>query len=287
MLRHAAVSGAFACAWSNSSLPLCMARKSALQLIWLNLVRTQSVPCSASCAPCLLTPVQRSAPVLPRRTAHDRFFQLNWRPRPPSLLSEEKQKEIVKNLRKYSKRYEEEDEALLAQVRAAMAGQPAAPLCTCAIHGWHGRPQPPVVLHGEHTAAGLPPAAHTLHPRFCRSSLISVPNCTPHQLISAPGCTHTHADHCARFAHHACRLTPSSLRSASASSTSGAPGWLPRRRRWRSGRRLPASSWAAGACGVGSECACWDGAGRPGMLQGSSWLCIFRGGIARRAVPSP
>lgn len=55
-------------------------------------------------------------PAPPRRTSHDRFFQLLWRPRPPSLLSEEKQREIVKNLRKYSKRYEEEDEALLAQV---------------------------------------------------------------------------------------------------------------------------------------------------------------------------
>lgn len=49
------------------------------------------------------------------KTPHDRFFQLNWRPRPPSLLPEEKQREIVKNLRKYSKRYEEEDDALLAQ----------------------------------------------------------------------------------------------------------------------------------------------------------------------------
>ncbi|PSC71923.1 Eukaryotic translation initiation factor 3 subunit B [Micractinium conductrix] len=49
------------------------------------------------------------------KTARDRFFQLLWRPRPPSLLPQEKQKEIVKSLRKYSKRYEEEDEALLAQ----------------------------------------------------------------------------------------------------------------------------------------------------------------------------
>lgn len=49
------------------------------------------------------------------KTAHDRFYQLDWRPRPPSLLSEEKQRDIVKNLRRYSKRYEEEDEALLAQ----------------------------------------------------------------------------------------------------------------------------------------------------------------------------
>jgi len=39
----------------------------------------------------------------------DKFFQLLWRPRPPSLLSEAKEKEIRKNLRDYSKKYEEED----------------------------------------------------------------------------------------------------------------------------------------------------------------------------------
>jgi len=39
----------------------------------------------------------------------DKFFQLLWRPRPPSLLTEAKEKEIRKNLRDYSKKYEEED----------------------------------------------------------------------------------------------------------------------------------------------------------------------------------
>jgi len=39
----------------------------------------------------------------------DRFFQLLWRPRPPSLLSVDKKEEVKKNLLKYSKRYEIED----------------------------------------------------------------------------------------------------------------------------------------------------------------------------------
>lgn len=57
------------------------------------------------------------------KTPHDRFFQLIWRPRPPSQLPEERQREIVKNLRKYSKRYEEEDEALLAQADTEFVGE--------------------------------------------------------------------------------------------------------------------------------------------------------------------
>jgi len=43
------------------------------------------------------------------RVAKDKFFQFLWRPRPPSLLSPEKEKEIRKKLPEYSKRYEEED----------------------------------------------------------------------------------------------------------------------------------------------------------------------------------
>lgn len=48
----------------------------------------------------------------------DKFFQLLWRPRPPSLLSDTKEKEIRRNLREYSKKYEEEDN-LLKQGRSA------------------------------------------------------------------------------------------------------------------------------------------------------------------------
>ena len=39
----------------------------------------------------------------------DRFKQLLWRPRPPTLLSKEEQAEIRKNLRNYSKIFEEQD----------------------------------------------------------------------------------------------------------------------------------------------------------------------------------
>lgn len=39
------------------------------------------------------------------------FKQLLWRPRPPSLLTEEKQKNIRKNLKEYSRQFDEEDAA--------------------------------------------------------------------------------------------------------------------------------------------------------------------------------
>ena len=48
----------------------------------------------------------------------DKFYQLLWRPRPPTTLSEAKEKEIRKNLRDYSKVYEIEDEKLKNQLDA-------------------------------------------------------------------------------------------------------------------------------------------------------------------------
>jgi translation initiation factor 3 subunit B len=39
----------------------------------------------------------------------DRFKQWLWRPRPPTLLSKEEQAEIRKNLRNYSKVFDEQD----------------------------------------------------------------------------------------------------------------------------------------------------------------------------------
>jgi translation initiation factor 3 subunit B len=39
----------------------------------------------------------------------EKFKQLLWRPRPPSLLSKEEQKQIRKNLREYSREFDEED----------------------------------------------------------------------------------------------------------------------------------------------------------------------------------
>lgn len=49
------------------------------------------------------------------RVPRDRFFQFLWRPRPPTLLTAEQEREIQANLKKYSKRYEELDESLTAQ----------------------------------------------------------------------------------------------------------------------------------------------------------------------------
>jgi translation initiation factor 3 subunit B len=40
----------------------------------------------------------------------DKFKQFLWRPRPPTMLSKEEQKRIRKNLREYSKQFDEEDQ---------------------------------------------------------------------------------------------------------------------------------------------------------------------------------
>lgn len=45
------------------------------------------------------------------------MFQFLWRPRPPSQLSKEQEEDLVKNLKKYSKKYDEEDAQILHAVR--------------------------------------------------------------------------------------------------------------------------------------------------------------------------
>lgn len=57
------------------------------------------------------------------KVSKDRFFGFVWRPRPECLLSKEKQKEISKNLKKYSKSFEEEDEKLLAAVDSELLAE--------------------------------------------------------------------------------------------------------------------------------------------------------------------
>ena len=44
-----------------------------------------------------------------REEVIDRFKQFTWRPRPSTLLSKEEQKKIRKNLREYSKIFDEQD----------------------------------------------------------------------------------------------------------------------------------------------------------------------------------
>ncbi|KAI5648192.1 hypothetical protein M9H77_34197 [Catharanthus roseus] len=50
------------------------------------------------------------------RILKDHFFQFSWRPRPPSVLSVKKEEEIAKNLKKYSKKYEAEDQDVSLQL---------------------------------------------------------------------------------------------------------------------------------------------------------------------------
>jgi translation initiation factor 3 subunit B len=42
-------------------------------------------------------------------TSTEWYQQFSWRPRPPALLAPEKEEEIMRNLKKYSKKYEQED----------------------------------------------------------------------------------------------------------------------------------------------------------------------------------
>ncbi|GAA0145959.1 hypothetical protein Leryth_013162 [Lithospermum erythrorhizon] len=50
------------------------------------------------------------------RILRDHFFQYLWRPRPPTLLTPEKEEEVAKNLKKYSKKYEAEDQDVSLQL---------------------------------------------------------------------------------------------------------------------------------------------------------------------------
>lgn len=50
----------------------------------------------------------------------DKFKQFLWRPRPPSLLSKDKQRLVRKNLRDYSRQFEEEDAAQESTVSAEL-----------------------------------------------------------------------------------------------------------------------------------------------------------------------
>ena len=49
----------------------------------------------------------------------DKFYQLLWRPRPPSLLTVAQEKDVRKNLRTFSAKYEAED----AMARSGMQGE--------------------------------------------------------------------------------------------------------------------------------------------------------------------
>ena len=53
----------------------------------------------------------------------NKFYQFLWRPRAPSLLSKEAEADIVKNLKKYSKRFDEIDESIRNQQDSHLAAE--------------------------------------------------------------------------------------------------------------------------------------------------------------------
>ena len=53
----------------------------------------------------------------------ERFKQFVWRPRPRTLLSKEKQRAIRKNLKEYSRQFDEEDAAEESNVSAELVAQ--------------------------------------------------------------------------------------------------------------------------------------------------------------------
>lgn len=50
----------------------------------------------------------------------DRFKQFIWRPRPPTLLTKEQQRQVRKNLREYSRTFDEDDAAEESNVSAEL-----------------------------------------------------------------------------------------------------------------------------------------------------------------------
>ena len=49
----------------------------------------------------------------------DRFFQFSWRPRNASLLTADQERDILKNLKKYSEKFAKDDDIILQQVRGS------------------------------------------------------------------------------------------------------------------------------------------------------------------------
>ena len=58
-----------------------------------------------------------TAAMCERRLLKDRFFQFSWRPRNASLLTAEQERDILKNLKKYSEKFAKDDDIILQQVR--------------------------------------------------------------------------------------------------------------------------------------------------------------------------
>lgn len=83
----------------------------------------------------------------------EKFKQFAWRPRPPSMLSKDEQKQVRKNLREYSRVFEQEDAE-----RGASADLAVVEARRNMLADWHQwREEIEAEVAEERAALGLPP----------------------------------------------------------------------------------------------------------------------------------
>lgn len=87
----------------------------------------------------------------------DKFKQFSWRPRPPTLLTKDEQKQIRKNLREYSRVFEQEDAD-----RGASADLAVVEARRRVLDAWYEwRERLDAELAEEREALGLPKDPHS------------------------------------------------------------------------------------------------------------------------------
>lgn len=87
----------------------------------------------------------------------DKFKQFAWRPRPPTLLTKEEQKQIRKNLREYSRVFDQEDAD-----RGASADLAVVEARRHMLQEWYSwRERVEAEVAEERAALGLPADPHT------------------------------------------------------------------------------------------------------------------------------
>lgn len=93
--------------------------------------------------------VLREAPI-------DKFKQFSWRPRPPTMLTKDEQKQIRKNLREYSRVFEQEDAD-----RGASADLAVVEARRALLREWYSwREEVEAEAAEERAALGLPDDPH-------------------------------------------------------------------------------------------------------------------------------
>lgn len=86
----------------------------------------------------------------------DKFKQFQWRPRPASLLTKEEQKQVRKNLREYSRVFEQEDAD-----RGASADLAVVEARRAMLEEWYAwRADVEEEIYEERAALGLPQDPH-------------------------------------------------------------------------------------------------------------------------------